>query len=164
MKRAYYQMNKSKRKNSQEALNREALIRIETVLNKVRGFAYDPKLLDDATWLVGWAKHQAGSLSKYRAISLALEIDNEYGHSNRSKSTIEEFKKDIENEFDIAPNAFENLSENEIDTYKRRLDQVCWVYAGAAITHYWFNENEEGLGWIRKARDIIENYITKPHK
>src|SRR5262249_28414686 len=46
---------------------------------------------------------------------------------------------------------------------KALLEQVCWVYAGAAITHYWYYENNEGLECIRKANDVIEQHLTKDH-
>src|SRR6185295_5529149 len=141
------------------------LSKIDEVLEAVRGFAVQPALLKDADKLVKWAVTQKESLSKYRAISLAIEIYNEYGYSNKSKTTIHRFEAKLENVFAaLSPTTFEDLSAKDIEEYKKQLEQVCWVYAGAGITHYWYHENQEGLEWIRKANDVIQKYLIPAHK
>lgn len=142
----------------------DPLKRIDIIKNQVRSFAFEPVLLKEADWLVKWAKAESRSVSKFRAISLAIEIYSEFGYSNKSKPTIERFKTEIENILkEVTPNTFEGFSVEQIDDYKALLEQVCWVYAGAAITHYWYYENNEGLEWIRKANDVIEQHLIKDH-
>lgn len=142
----------------------DPLANLQTVLDKVRGFAFEPTLVKQADDLVKGSQNEGQTVRKYRAISLALEIYNEYGYSDRSKTTIRQIQPEIEDILsDISPASFADRSKNEIEEDKSKWEQICWVYAGAAITHYWNNESQHGLACVKKATDVIETYLRPPH-
>lgn len=133
--------------------------RIAEILHVVRSFAYEPTLVQAADDLIYWAAHAERRRSKYRAISIAIEIYNEYGRSNKSREVITGFLSEIEKEVEATVSEMEQEPRRAMDILK----QICWVYAGAAITHYWFQESEKGLGFIKRAREIIDQHLTVKH-
>ena len=98
----------------------EAVRRIDAVLKKVRGFEYEETLVTEAGHLVDWAATQDGSQSKYRAISLAIEIYNEYGSCDKSKSIMQQFKEAIgKTVADVSVEGLNNLPVGQSRTAKK---------------------------------------------